>query len=50
MTTYDRLASKNTGADSDRRAEFSHAELESLMAVARDPGLFAAPLHLANPR
>ena len=34
MTTYDRPATKNTGAESDRRAEFSHEELEAMMQYA----------------
>ena len=33
---YDRPATKNTGTDSDRRAEFSHDELEVLMGSAKD--------------
>nr|WP_315261739.1 tyrosine-type recombinase/integrase [uncultured Limnohabitans sp.] len=34
MTEYQRPTTKNTGADSDRRAEFSHEELEALMTYA----------------
>ncbi len=34
MTEYQRPMTKNTGADSDRRAEFSHEELEALMTYA----------------
>jgi hypothetical protein len=31
LTEYQRPATKNTGSDSDRRAEFSHEELEKIM-------------------
>ena len=34
LTEYARPATKNTGADSDRRAEFSHEELEAMMVHA----------------
>jgi integrase len=34
MTAHERPLTKNTGADSDRRAEFSHDELEALMSYA----------------
>ncbi len=34
MTAYERPMTKNTGVESDRRAEFSHKELESMMKVA----------------
>ena len=34
LTEYARPATKNTGADSDRRAEFSHEELEAMMLHA----------------
>ena len=34
LTEYARPATKNTGADSDRRAEFSHEELEAMMIHA----------------
>ena len=34
QTEYARPATKNTGADSDRRAEFSHEELEAMMVHA----------------
>ena len=34
LTEYARPATKNTGADSDRRAEFSHEELETMMVHA----------------
>ena len=34
LTAYARPATKNTGADSDRRAEFSHEELEAMMVHA----------------
>ena len=34
LTDYERPLLKNTGADSDRRAEFSHDELEVLMSSA----------------
>ena len=34
MTEYQRPATKNTGTDSDRRAEFSHEELEVMMGYA----------------
>ena len=34
MTAHERPLTKNTGADSDRRAEFSHEELEVMMKYA----------------
>jgi integrase len=34
MTAYERPMTKNTGVESDRRAEFSHEELESMMKFA----------------
>ena len=34
MTAYERPLTKNTGAESDRRAEFSHEELETMMKYA----------------
>jgi hypothetical protein len=34
MTEYARPATKNTGVESDRRAEFSHEELEIMMSYA----------------
>ena len=34
MTAYERPMTKNTGVESDRRAEFSHEELESMMKYA----------------
>jgi len=34
MTAYERPLTKNTGAESDRRAEFSHEELEAMMKYA----------------
>ena len=34
MTAYERPQLKNTGVESDRRAEFSHEELEAMMAYA----------------
>jgi integrase len=34
MTAYERPQTKNTGAESDRRAEFSHEELEAMMIYA----------------
>ena len=34
MTEYSRPATKNTGVESDRRAEFSHEELEIMMSYA----------------
>ena len=34
MTAYERPLTKNTGAESDRRAEFSHEELEAMMQYA----------------
>jgi len=34
MTAYERPMTKNTGAESDRRAEFSHEELEAMMKYA----------------
>jgi integrase len=34
MTAYERPMTKNTGAESDRRAEFSHEELEAMMQYA----------------
>jgi integrase len=34
LTAYERPLTKNTGADSDRRAEFSHEELEAMMQYA----------------
>ena len=34
MTAYERPQTKNTGAESDRRAEFSHEELEAMMSYA----------------
>ena len=34
MTAYERPLTKNTGVESDRRAEFSHEELEAMMKYA----------------
>ncbi len=34
MTAYERPLTKNTGLESDRRAEFSHEELEAMMKYA----------------
>ena len=34
MTEYSRPATKNTGVESDRRAEFSHEELEIMLSYA----------------
>jgi hypothetical protein len=34
LTEYQRPATKNTGSESDRRAEFSHEELEKIMGYA----------------
>ena len=34
LTAYDRPLTKNTGVESDRRAEFSHEELEAMMKYA----------------
>ena len=34
LTAYERPLTKNTGVDSDRRAEFSHEELEAMMKYA----------------
>ena len=34
MTAYERPLTKNTGVESDRRAEFSHDELEAMMKYA----------------
>ena len=34
MTAHDRPLTKNTGGESDRRAEFSHEELEALMTYS----------------
>ncbi len=34
MTAYERPMTKNTGVESDRRAEFSHEELEAMMKYA----------------